>query len=119
MADQLTVEREYVEKAWEHVEFCHSDLVYWLIFGSADIQGVRLYTPDPYKKTEAEAIHAAYLFAKKRKQEIADGTKGLQILQNWLSDPLAQHYEEEAELLRQIAVRERDRLTDLRRGWKL
>ncbi len=64
--------------------------------------------------TPEEAYAAAKVFTDQRLEEIANAKKAVDLLVSILQDPMAQHYEETAEIYRQIAVREKARLDALR-----
>lgn len=65
--------------------------------------------------TPEEAWAVAKEFTDDRLGQIANAKKAVELLTIILQDPLAQHYEEDAEIYRQICVREKARLDDLRR----
>ena len=68
----------------------------------------------PEQVSAAEAYHRV----KRREREIAELQEEIGMLVNFLQCPLAQHYEEQAEVYRRICVRLRAALAELQRGMK-
>ena len=110
----MNADEEYVRARWEWIIIRQRDDRFeWEWFGSLMWKMSSTLADD-----ETAAIHAAYLFTKERERQIAEARKAVELLQGILRDPLAQHYEDDAEIYRGIAVREQSRLADLKRGMK-